>query len=64
MIEVYKGLIGRTIKDVVKDSEEDSYDTFYGLLLDDGTIAWIQRDPEGNGPGFLQINDPLEITHD
>jgi hypothetical protein len=27
----------------------------YGLRFDDGTIAWILCDPEGNGPGHLDI---------
>jgi hypothetical protein len=31
---------------------------FYGLEFTDGSIAWIDCDPEGNGPGFLKIQRP------
>jgi len=27
----------------------------YGLEFTDGTTAWILQDPEGNGPGHLDI---------
>lgn len=49
----YGQLRGKTIVNIVKDGE------FYGLVMDDGTCAWIQQDPEGNGPGFLDIQAPL-----
>lgn len=46
------------------NSYEDNYLTLVnkkviGLVKDDedGTIAWILCDPEGNGPGFLAITE-------
>jgi hypothetical protein len=49
----YGKLIGKTVKQLVTDG--DPSEAMYGLLFTDGTIAWIQRDEEGNGPGFLDI---------
>lgn len=28
-----------------------------GFVLDDGTHVWIMCDPEGNGPGHLEIEE-------
>ena len=49
-------LTGKTIKRVVKDSSEPK--TVYGLEFTDGSVAWILCDPEGNGPGHLEIEVP------
>ena len=49
--EHYQQLAGKTVSHVVIDKESG----FYGLKFTDGTIAWISRDEEGNGPGFLDI---------
>lgn len=43
-------LLEKTVKKVIFDGEE-----VYGLEFHDGTKAWIMRDPEGNGPGHLDI---------
>ena len=48
----YSKLIGKQIKRVVHD---DADQVAFGLEFTDGTIAWIMCDPEGNGPGFLDI---------
>ena len=55
-------LVGYTVSQIALDydGDEDSLDKFYGLVLvkkgdPQKLIAWIQQDPEGNGPGFLQI---------
>lgn len=52
-----RDLLGATILSVVDDGEPVLRRT-YGLRLrrQDGTetIAWILRDPEGNGPGWLE----------
>ena len=50
-------LVGRTVTGLVADPEfeEDFGEPAYGLKFDNGSIAWILRDPEGNGPGFLDI---------
>jgi hypothetical protein len=50
----YSKLVGKTVAKVVKNKTSGS-DSFYGLMFTDGTIAWISCDPEGNGPGFLDI---------
>lgn len=46
-------LVGQKIKRVVKDSSDE--EAVYGLEFETGMIAWILQDPEGNGPGFLDI---------
>jgi len=48
-------LIGLTVVAVVRDGGHAHTDECHGLLFTDGTIAWVMRDPEGNGPGFLDI---------
>lgn len=51
-VKKYSKLIGKQVVQVAKSDDEEP---FYGLVFDDGTVAWIQCDPEGNGPGFLQL---------
>ena len=51
----YGQLVGKTIKRVVRDGNPDGIGEMYGLECTDGTVAWIQQDAEGNGPGFLSI---------
>ena len=36
----------------------DNLDKMLGLRFEDGTIAWILSDGEGNGPGWLDIVVP------
>ena len=48
-------LVGRKVIGLAKDETEDG--TFWALRLSGGKIAWINRDPEANGPGFLSIED-------
>ncbi|MEN6550160.1 MAG: hypothetical protein ABFE07_29300 [Armatimonadia bacterium] len=47
-------LVGKKVTGVAKDSDSE-FDATYGLMFEDGTIAWIMCDPEGNGPGHLDI---------
>jgi hypothetical protein len=58
-IKYYSKLKGKKIKEVVADDSEDTMLDFgepvFGLLFTDNTVAWIMQDPEGNGPGFLDI---------
>lgn len=54
-------LIGCEVTHVVNTPDEDD-EHFYGLRFFNKKtkkvyIAWIQCDPEGNGPGFLNIDD-------
>lgn len=62
MIKHLKRLVG---KKVIAPAIDDSKDTLldfgepiYGLMFEDETVAWSMRDPEGNGPGFLEIQPP------
>lgn len=60
-------LVGGKITGVIVDTEEgDDLDRVYGLqvVVDHGVgfptrkyNVWIQNDPEGNGPGFLAIEE-------
>ena len=51
----YGQLVGKTIAKVVRDGNPEGIGEMYGYQFTDGTVAWIQQDAEGNGPGFLQI---------
>ncbi len=48
-----KKLLQKTVVNLVVDNHSDS--GIWGLKFNDGTIAWILCDPEGNGPGHLDI---------
>lgn len=54
-VKHYSQLICRKVIGVVRMPAGETGEEMYGLLFDDETIAWILRDPEGNGPGFLEI---------
>jgi len=41
-------LVGRTIK-----AAEIMADNMLALTLDNGAVAFVQSDPEGNGPGTI-----------
>ena len=52
-------LVGLQVRELAIDDSEDTLEEFgapvYGLIFSDSTTAWIMCDPEGNGPGFLDI---------
>jgi len=53
----YEDLVGYTVSSVAKDTSDSM--PVYGLILTknkQSKVAWVLRDPEGNGPGFLEIN--------
>jgi len=51
-------LKGKTVKAVGYDSSAPHPDDdFMCLIFTDGTQAWVLRDPEGNGPGHLDIQE-------
>ena len=61
----YRRLIGATIRGIVQDTAA-APETTYGLEYERRDhlvgkpltgIAWILRDPEGNGPGFLEFEE-------
>lgn len=49
-------IVGKTITGVRIDIETGTI----GLVLDDEAIAWVDKDPEGNGPGFLALDEDPE----
>lgn len=62
----FAGLVGRTIKEVIvlNDAELKAigFDDYIGyanptiaLILDDGSGVVPMADPEGNGPGWLEL---------
>ena len=51
-------LIGRTIKGLCVDTSDTGIGPCFGLRMDNGFIAWVMCDPEGNGPGHLIIDPP------
>lgn len=64
-----EALVGRTINSVFAFSDKmrdtygwDEHDAEMAvfLVLDDETCVVVQCDPEGNGPGFLNIIPPEE----
>lgn len=48
-------LLSKTVVGISRDGEAGGRNTVYGLHFDDDSVAWILCDPEGNGPGFLDI---------
>ena len=53
----YGKLVDKKIKCIVQDGDPEGFGPTFGLEFTDGTIAWIQSDEEGNGAGFLEIED-------
>ena len=62
-LKEYLKLRGKVLVDVVKDEEGVDGEPLYGLVFKSGikdrkpSVAWIYRDAEGNGAGFLNIID-------
>jgi hypothetical protein len=50
-------LVGKTVKGIVfeEGSESEFGEPIYGLKFSGGHIAFVLRDPEGNGLGHLEI---------
>ena len=47
-------LVGRNVTGLVIDTSHDM-GSIWGLQFDNGLVAFILCDPEGNGPGHLEI---------
>jgi hypothetical protein len=43
-------LVGHRIVRAVRDNEGS-----FGFEMENGATVWIDRDPEGNGPGWMTI---------
>lgn len=46
-------IVGKTITGVRIDPDTGGI----GLVLDDEVLAWVDRDPEGNGPGWIALDE-------
>ena len=68
IVNEMRKLKGYTIIDVALDDESDPTMPMPALILEwqratvspmegDKKLAWVQRDPEGNGTGFLLVED-------
>lgn len=63
----YSRLKDMVVWDIVKDDEGINGEPLYGIVFrglpsrgwpkNQMRTAWIMMDPEGNGPGFLNIQD-------
>ena len=53
-LKEYRKLVGKTIRSIV--CMEGHWGRRYGLGFSDGSLAWIDRDREGTGPGHLWID--------
>ena len=62
MFKHLKPLIGKKVKGLAVDNTRETLAAFgepiWGLEFTDGTVVFAMRDPEGNGPGFLDIIPP------
>lgn len=48
-------LVGKTVTGYLVDRDGTGC-----LIFNDGTRAWILADPEGNGPGHVEVVAPKE----
>ena len=49
-LESLRPIVGETVINLIKDSLGH-----FGFRTGDGTLVWIMRDAEGNGPGFAEV---------
>lgn len=67
LVKEYKKLEGYTITGVTTRPADEEYpgeDRFVGLVLEKKAskkTAWVQRDPEGNGRGFLMVENYPDV---
>lgn len=57
--EINKHLVGAMILGAI-ESEGDDYFNDFGFMISKGgkkMTVWVQQDPEGNGPGWLAIEN-------
>ena len=62
MVEHLSPLVGKTVKELAVDPEGVDGEPVFGLAFTDGTVAWIMCDPEGNGPGFLDLEKKKSLA--
>ena len=61
--QIERRLVGGTITGALIDPNPDEFgDRWYGFLVKtksgDMVPVWVSKDPEGNGPGWLDIAEP------
>ena len=49
-LESLRPIVGETVINLIKDSLGN-----FGFRTGNGTLVWIMRDAEGNGPGFAEV---------
>lgn len=60
-LEHYGQLVGFTVKEIGIDESDADIGPMFALVLEKGKQkihAFISQDEEGNGPGFLEIENP------
>lgn len=59
MVQAFGPLVGKTIENVLieKDTLSGTCNPLITLQFADGSSAMVLKDPEGNGPGFLEYNE-------
>ena len=54
-------MVGKTVRHILVDDSPESIRNFgapvFGFAMNDGTRIWVLCDPEGNGPGFLSVEE-------
>ena len=61
--EVIDKLVGGEVTRALLSETDDFGTTFFGFRVKNGSKqfdVWVQRDPEGNGEGFLAI-EPAQL---
>lgn len=61
-VDEYSQLIGFKVTQIAIDDTDDE-EAWTALVLEKGNkkkLAWILRDPEGNGAGFLDIRTAFD----
>ena len=53
--EINKRLVGGKITDVVVTPDNDAFGFIVKRPKEPALVCWVDCDPEGNGPGFLNI---------
>jgi len=51
----YFQILKGTLIDIAHDATDDCYGLVFRMPNEEVKTAWISRDEEGNGPGFLDI---------
>ena len=54
MLKHLSQLVGQTVTKIICDPDDD-IGTVYGFQTHTGMTVWVLQDPEGNGPGHLEI---------